>query len=165
MMLWFRQPAEEDLVRAITCADIDQLVGEELGVSEWLVVDQDRVNRFADATDDHQWIHVDQTRAGSELGGTIAHGFLILSLIPALRDQVYEVTDMVRELNYGLDQVRFVRPVPVGRRIRLKLTLNNAARRPDGGVLLTLGCVLELEGDAKPACVADFRVVAYGPAA
>lgn len=152
-------------MRSITCADIERVVGEELGLSEWLVIDQGRVNRFADATDDHQWIHVDPARAGAELGGTIAHGFLILSLIPALRDQVYEVTDMVRELNYGLDRVRFVRPVPVGRRIRLRLTLNNAARRPDGGVLLTLGCVLELEGDPKPACVADFRVVAYSLAA
>lgn len=83
---------------------------------------------------------------------------------PALRDQVYKVTDVARELNYGLDHVRFVRPVPVGSRIRLNLTLNGVTRRPDGGALMTLGCVVELEGEPKPACVADFRVVVYGEA-
>jgi acyl dehydratase len=149
------------LTRLIAFADIPALVGSELGVSRWLAISQDRVNLFADATDDHQWIHVDVERARTELGGPIAHGFLTLSLVPALRDEIYRINDVGRELNYGLNKVRFTSLMRVGRQLRLRLRLEAISERPDGGVMMTLGCVVETENQEKPVCVAEFIVVAY----
>lgn len=138
-----------------SAADLITSVGEELGVSDWLTIDQSRVNRFAEATDDYQWIHVDPARAANgPYGGTIAHGFLTLSLIPALVGQIYEIPTATMRVNYGLDRVRFINPVRVGHRVRLASTLTGVAEIP-GGTQLTLKHLVEIEDVAKPACVAE----------
>jgi acyl dehydratase len=128
--------------------------GEELGTSDWLVVDQERVNTFADATGDHQWIHVDTEKAAAgPFGGTIAHGMLTLSLLPAFLPQIYRVDGVTMAINYGLNKVRFPAPVPVGSRLRA--TSRIATVTPlDGAVQAELSTTIEIEGGAKPACVA-----------
>lgn len=137
-------------------------VGEELGSSEWLEVDQERVNVFADATDDHQWIHVDQEKAKvGPFGGTIAHGFLTLSLLPVLLRQVYRVDGARMVVNYGLNKVRFPAPVPVGSRLRATSTLTDA-KPVEGGVQAEVTTTIEIDGGAKPACVAASVVRIYG---
>jgi acyl dehydratase len=146
-----------------TLADLPSLKGKELGTSEWIEVTQDRVNTFADATDDHQWIHVDIERAKREspFGGPIGHGFLTLSLLIPMWSQVLTVTDATMGVNYGLNKVRFPAPVPVGSKIRLTATLTDVVEVP-GGLQLTVGAVIEREAGDKPVCVAEpiFRV--YG---
>jgi acyl dehydratase len=142
--------------------NLDELagaVGQEIGVSEWITVSQDMIDRFADATGDHQWIHVDRERARkSPLGTTIAHGFLTLSLMAQLRDQVYDVDGIASRLNYGCDKVRFLEPVPSGSRVRLRLKLARVepSRR---GVRVDSECAVELEGAPRPALVADHIVL------
>lgn len=139
-----------------TFRGIDELAesaGVDLGTSDWLVIDQERVDRFADATDDHQWIHVDRDRAaGGPFGGTIAHGYLTLSLAPAMLRQLYRVTGVTMGINYGLGRVRFITPVPVGGRIRASSTVASADRL-DRAVQLTFDTTIELEGAAAPAAV------------
>jgi acyl dehydratase len=131
------------------------LVGTELGVSDWLEVTQKRVDTFADATDDHQWIHVDPVRAAAgPFGAPIAHGYLTLSLLVPLIGGVLAVTDASLTVNYGLEKVRFPAPVPVGSQIRLQAVLS-AADPVSGGVQATVQCTVEIEGSAKPACVAQ----------
>ncbi|GAA1010519.1 MaoC family dehydratase [Acrocarpospora pleiomorpha] len=131
------------------------LVGAELGTSEWTLVDQDRIDRFAEVTGDLQWIHVDPVRAASgPYGATIAHGYLTLSLLPMLVRQACTLEGASRRLNYGLDKVRFPQPVVVGSRVRAVVTLRSVAEI-SGGLRLGLSCVLEIEGAAKPACVAE----------
>jgi acyl dehydratase len=132
-------------------------VGEELGVSEWVAVDQDRINAFADATGDHQWIHVDLERAETEspYGTTIAHGFLTLSLIPGLSKDNYRVDNAKMGINYGLNKVRFLAPVPAGSRIRLRSDLVDARKVNDSTVDLTVRQTVELDGSDKPAAVAE----------
>jgi acyl dehydratase len=131
------------------------LVGSELGVSDWLEISQARVNMFADATDDHQWIHVDPERAAAgPFGGPIAHGYLTLSLVIPLFSQVLTVTDAAMGVNYGLNKARFPAPVPVGSKIRLRATLAAADPVP-GGVQVNVDCVVEVEGGSKPACAAQ----------
>jgi acyl dehydratase len=132
-------------------------VGARLGVSDWVLVDQKTINAFADATGDHQWIHVDAERASRELPGgkTIAHGFLTLSLLPRLRDQVFHVSGVSSRLNYGLGKVRFPAPVPAGSRIRAAFELVAAENRPDGRVLVTLLATVEVDSGERPACVAE----------
>jgi acyl dehydratase len=146
-----------------TIAELPALKGQELGASEWFEITQDRVNTFADATDDHQWIHVDIERAKSEspFGGPIAHGFLTLSLIVPMYGQILRVTDAKMGVNYGLNKVRFPAPVPVGAKVRMVATLKDVEEVP-GGLQLTIGAVIEREGGDKPVCVAEplFRV--YG---
>lgn len=133
------------------------MVGTRLGVSDWIMVDQARIDAFADATLDHQWIHVDTERAERELpaGTTIAHGFLTLSLLPALRAQVFHVSGVSARLNYGLGKVRFPAPVPSGSRIRAAFDLVGAERRPQGQLLVTILATVEIENGDKPACVAE----------
>jgi acyl dehydratase len=132
-----------------------ELVGSELGVSEWLEIDQARVNTFADATDDHQWIHVDPARAAAgPFGGPIAHGYLTLSLVVPLLEQVLTVTDAGLGVNYGLNKARFPAPVPVGSKIRLRVALAGA-EPVAGGVQVSLDCTVEIEGGSKPACAAQ----------
>lgn len=132
------------------------LVGEELGYSDWLEVTQDRVNQFADATGDQQWIHVDTERAAQgPFGGTIAHGFLTLSLIPTVLPQLLDVRGFSMGVNYGLDRVRFPAPVPVGSRVRASAVVEEVTE-VSGGVQTTLTVTFEVEGGAKPACVARF---------
>ena len=138
-------------------AEAVDAVGQELGVSEWIVVDQDRINAFADATGDHQWIHVDVARAGTEspYGTTIAHGFLTLSLIPALSKDNYRVDNAKMGINYGLNKVRFLAPVPAGGRVRVRSGLVDAKKVDDTTVDLTVRQTVELDGSEKPAAVAE----------
>jgi acyl dehydratase len=137
-------------------AELPSLKGKELGSSPWIEITQERVNTFADATDDHQWIHVDVERAKKEspFGGPVAHGYLTLSLLVPLWLQVLTVTDATAVVNYGLNKVRFPAAVPVGGRIRLTATLTDVTE-VTGGLQITASAVIELEGSAKPACVAE----------
>ncbi|TGD89839.1 MaoC family dehydratase [Mycolicibacterium sp. CH28] len=140
--------------------DAVSTIGQELGVSEWLQIDQQRINDFADATGDHQWIHVDVDRAKTEspYGTPIAHGFLTLSLIPALSKDNYRVENAKLAINYGLNKVRFVAAVPVDSRIRVRSTLADAAKVDDNTVNLTVKHTIEIEGVEKPAAVAEMIV-------
>ena len=146
-----------------TMAEVSGLVGQELGTSDWFEVTQDRVDTFADATDDHQWIHVDVERAKAEspFGGPIAHGYLTLSLLVPLLAQVLVVSDTPMAVNYGLNKVRFPSPVPVGSRVRLTATLKEV-EQVAGGLQLTLSAVIEREGSEKPACIAEPVYRYYG---
>ncbi|MDX1450704.1 MAG: MaoC family dehydratase, partial [Acidimicrobiia bacterium] len=129
--------------------------GEHLGYSEWMEITQDRVNRFADATDDHQFIHIDPAAAAQTLfGGTIAHGFLTLSLVVTLVGQIYRVAGIRMAVNYGLNRVRFPAPVPVGSKIRAGAELRSATDVP-GGLQVELTVTVETEGGTKPVCVAE----------
>ena len=132
-------------------------VGQELGVSEWQEIDQDRINAFADATGDHQWIHIDTERAKKEspYGQTIAHGFLTLSMIPLLTKDNYRVENAKMAINYGSNTVRFIAAVPSGGRIRARSELIDAAKVDDNTVNLTVKNTIELEGSSKPAAVAE----------
>ncbi len=136
--------------------DAKALEGVEVGVSDWVVIDQHRIDQFAEATGDHQWIHVDTERAAREMPGgkTIAHGYMTLSLIPALTGNFVEVKNLARAINFGLNKVRFYAPVPVGSKIRARATLLQARLR-GGALLLTSEVRLEVEGERKPACVAE----------
>jgi acyl dehydratase len=151
-------------VKVITSVD-DAIgtVGEHLGVSDWQPIDQKRIDAFADVTGDHQWIHVDTERAASEspYGTTIAHGLLTLSLIPGLSQQNYRVENRKMGINYGLNKVRFLTPVAVGSRVRVRSELLDATKVADDVVNLTVRHTVELEGSDKPAAVADMitRVV------
>ncbi len=146
-----------------TIAELPSLKGSTLGTSEWFEITQDRVNTFADATDDHQWIHVDVERAAREspFGGPVGHGFLTLSLFVPMWSQVLTVTDATMAVNYGLNKVRFPAPVPVGSKIRLTATLADV-REITGGVQLTVGGVVEREGGDKPVCVLEAVMLFYG---
>jgi acyl dehydratase len=132
-------------------------VGQELGVSDWKEIDQKRIDAFADVTEDHQWIHVDVERAKTEspYGTTIAHGFLTLSMIPALSKDNFHVENAVMAINYGLNKVRFLSAVPSGGRIRVRSELIDAAKVNDNTVNLTVRHTIELDGADKPAAVAD----------
>ena len=134
--------------------DLPGLVGQEIGVSDWLEITQERVNQFAEATGDHQWIHVDVARANREFGGTIAHGYLTLSLIPFLSEGMLPLSGAANALNYGSDRVRFTQFVRVGKRVRLRQKI--LAVEPKGpGMQVKAECTIEIEGEAKPACVAE----------
>ena len=145
---------------AITTIDgLDALrsaVGRDLGTSEWLEITQDRVDTFAEATGDHQWIHVDPERARAEspFGGPIAHGYLTMSLTNLFLPQVVEVTGISAGVNYGTDKVRFPAPVPVGARVRGQVTLTEAVDVA-GGVQTTMTITVELDGSDRPACVVE----------
>jgi acyl dehydratase len=139
-----------------TLAELPSLTGTELGTSDWYEVTQDAVDLFADATGDHQWIHVDVERANREspFGGPIAHGYLTLSLLIPMWSQVLSVTDAGMAVNYGLNKVRFPAPVPVGAKIRLTATLAGV-EEIRGGYQLTVAAVIEREGADKPVCIAE----------
>ena len=138
--------------------EIHAAKGEELGSSDWMEVTQDQVDTFADATHDHQWIHVDADRAAQgPFGGTIAHGYLTLSLISALNWQIYRFDGVQMGINYGLNKVRFPSPVKVGSRVRAHTTLADVVDT-GGGVQLTFATTIEAEGSDKPACVAEVLV-------
>jgi len=136
-------------------AGIKAHAGKHLGKSQWLTIDQTRINAFADATGDHDWIHVNPERAKTgPFGKTIAHGYLTLSMVFALIREVYVFEDIKMGLNYGIEKLRFPAPVPVDSRIRLDLTLKEARDVPDG-VQITVGCTIECDASEKPAVVAD----------
>jgi acyl dehydratase len=142
--------------------DLKARVGQELGVSEWLEVTQEAIDAFADATGDHQWIHVDPERAKeTPLGSTIAHGLLTLSLAPGLMEQVMAYDGFAHALNYGYEKVRFPAPVPVGSRVRMRATLSKGDDVP-GGVQITITQTFETEGGEKPVCVAESLSRVYG---
>ncbi|WP_353179578.1 MaoC family dehydratase [Salinisphaera sp. T5B8] len=136
---------------------LEAFVGQEMGVSDWLTIDQERVNQFADATEDHQWIHVDVERAKREspFGGPIAHGFLTLSLLPQLTSQIKRIEGVTTTVNYGLDKVRFIAPVPVGSKVRARQTLESIEPRGDNRYMLRNTVTIEIEGADKPACIAQ----------
>jgi acyl dehydratase len=133
------------------------LIGQELGVSDWLEVTQDLIDRFAEVTGDHQWIHVDVERAKREMPGgkTIAHGYLLLSLLPKLGAGIYKLSWPTRSINYGSDKVRIVNPVKAGARIRLRQSLVAVEDGAPGAHRITVRQTLEIEGEAKPAMIAD----------
>ncbi len=136
--------------------DAKALEGSEVGLSDWRVIDQTRIDQFAEATSDYQWIHVDTERAEREMpdGRTIAHGYLTLALIPALTKDFIEVKQLTRAINFGVNKVRFYTPVPSGARVRARATVLSARRR-GGALLLTSEIRIEVEGERKPACVAE----------
>ena len=136
--------------------DAKALIGEEVGISDWVVIDQHRIDQFAEATADHQWIHVDVERAAREMpeGKTIAHGYLTLALIPALTGDFVQVENLERAINFGLNKARFLNPVEVGSRLRARATVLQARQRA-GALLLTSEVRIEIEGRRKPACIAE----------
>jgi acyl dehydratase len=148
----------ERVLRAVHgLQELEQLAGREVGASAWLTIKQELVDRFADATFDHQWIHCDVERARREspYGGPVAHGFLTLSLIPGFRAQILSLTGVSRVINYGVNRVRFPNAVPVGARVRGVQTIKSVERtKPDSARVIS-GFVIEIEGETKPACVAE----------
>jgi len=143
-------------VKVFSSADeLKAAVGQEVGVSDWLEIDQDRINTFAEATGDHQWIHVDPERAAAgPYGTTIAHGYLTLSLLAMLMKSTYAVEGATMGVNYGLNKVRFPAPVPVGSKVRVRTRLLSADEVA-GGLQVVWNATIELEGSDKPACVAE----------
>ena len=131
--------------------------GKELGVTEWMTISQERIDQFAEATGDFQWIHVDAERAAKEspFGGTIAHGYLTLSLIPMFKDQIYTIEGVKAGINYGLNGCRFLAPVPSGARVRGRFVMKSVQQKGEGRYLLCNEITIELEGSEKPACVAE----------
>ncbi|GAB3547304.1 MaoC family dehydratase [Noviherbaspirillum agri] len=142
--------------------ELKGLVGQEVAVTDWFPVTQERVNLFADATGDHQWIHLDveRSRKESPYGGTIAHGFLTLSLLPMMMQSAVSLPPSKMGVNYGLNKVRFPAPVPVGSRLRGRMTLLEV-EDIDGGVQIVWKVTMEVEGGDKPACVAESIVRRY----
>ena len=142
---------------AVAKQDLPNYAGKDLGYSEWLTVDQDRINQFADATLDHQYIHVDEERAkATPFGTTIAHGFLTLSLIPHLASQVRVVPEnLVMGINYGLNKVRFLTPVKVGSEVRAHVTMKDVNEKKPNQFLVTSEIAIEIKGEDKPALIAE----------
>lgn len=136
-------------------AELQALVGQEIGVSDWLTVDQHRIDLFAESTGDRQWIHTDPARAAAgPFGATVAHGFLTLSLLADLGDQAFVIDDVRMGVNYGLDRVRFPAPVKCGSRVRGRFVLQAYTPLEGGGAQLAVEATVEIEGGSKPACVA-----------
>lgn len=149
-------------MKIINIAEVSKHIGEDLGASEWVLIDQERVNKFADATGDHQWIHIDVERAKRELPtqGTIAHGYLTLSLIPFLASKISRIDGVTRGINYGSNKVRFTNMVPVGSRVRARSKI--IAAEPKGpGLQITNEITIEIEGQDRPACVAETISIVY----
>jgi acyl dehydratase len=145
--------------------DFDHLktaIGRDFGYTDYVVVTQDMINNFAKATLDHQWIHIDEERAkGTPFGGTIAHGFLTLSLLTKFLEDMMLVESMEMGMNYGLNKVRFMRVVPSGAKVRMKATLSNVEDYRGNGVKATLNTVLEIENSTKPVCVAEWIILMF----
>ena len=145
-----------------TLDDAKALEGTEVGVSSWILIDQERINKFADATDDHQWIHTDPERAAREfpLGTTCAHGYLTLSLIPALIEGVVELEGLQRTINYGINKARFRAMVPSGSQVRLRTVLKSARKRA-GALQVVMDCAIEMEGHMRPVASAEVIVMYF----
>ncbi|KRW57536.1 MaoC family dehydratase [Pseudomonas sp. TTU2014-080ASC] len=144
-------------MKSVPTAELASYVGKELGRSDWLTIDQERINQFAECTGDHQFIHVDPEKAKlTPFGSTIAHGFLSLSLVPKLMEGIMIVPEGLKmAVNYGLDSVRFIQPVKVNSKVRLVVTLTEATEKNPGQWLLKAKAVLEIEGSEKPAYIAE----------
>ena len=152
-------------MRTASFEELPSLVGQELGLSEWQLIDQDRINKFADATGDHQWIHVDveRARAESPLRATIAHGYLLLSLIaPSTFEVLTRPLGVAQALNYGLDKVRFLSPVKVDSCVRNRVKLLSVEDKGNGRTLIATENTIEVEGEAKPALIAGALVLVTG---
>ena len=149
-------------MKVVKFAELENYVGQEIGHSEWVTIDQDRVNKFADATGDHQWIHLDVERAKRELPtkGTIAHGYLTVSLIPWLGSQIMKVDGVSRGINYGSNKVRFINMVPVGAKVRAKLKILNVDGKA-GAKQITSEYTIEIQGQDRPACIAETIGIVY----
>jgi len=146
----------------LTIAELEQSAGRDLGTSSWHSIDQEKIHLFAEATGDHRWIHVDPARATQgPFGGTVAHGYLTLSLLPMLMSEVISVTDAQMGVNYGTEKIRFTAPVPSGSRVRLHAKLQRAERRGPG-VVYHVGVEIEVEGQEKPALVGEVVYLAAG---
>ena len=143
-------------MKSVTYEDLPKLAGQETGVSDWVIIDQGRINKFADATGDHQWIHIDVARAAKEMpvGKTIAHGYLTLSLIPFLTGNFLRIEGVARGINYGSDKVRFTNMVPVGSKVRARAKLLSAEPK-SGGMQMRNEVTIEIEGQDRPACIAE----------
>jgi acyl dehydratase len=142
-------------VTTLTLAELEQAGERDLGVSDWVTIDQEQVNQFAEATHDRQWIHVDpEAAAKGPFGTTVAHGYLTLALLPYLVSQVLSVSDATIGVNYGTERIRFTAPVPVGSQVRLKARLLSSERRGEG-VLYHVGVEVEIKGSDKPALVGE----------
>jgi acyl dehydratase len=152
------------MLKLETPKDVLAHIGTQLGPSDWLTVTQEMIDKFAEATGDHQWIHVDVERAKREMPGgkTIAHGYLTLSLLPRLAPTLMSVAKRRRGLNYGSNKIRFISPVPAGSRIRLRQTLLKAEPVEDNGIRITSQMTMEVEGSERPAMVAETISVVYG---
>jgi acyl dehydratase len=142
--------------REVALTELKSLVGQDIGDSPWHDVTQNEINAFADATHDHQWIHVDIERAkkDSPFGGPIAHGYYTLSIVPYLIEQIWIITGISAALNYGLNRLRFPAPVPIGKRVRLHMKLNEATDIP-GGIQITVALTIYVEGATKPSLIAE----------
>ena len=145
-----------------TLSDVTACIGQEVATSDWITITQQQINLFAEATGDHQWIHVDPEKAAAgPFGGTIAHGFLTLSLIPKFFESSFEILDSRMGVNYGLNKVRFIAPVPVGSRLRARMKLLAAELIDQSGLQMTWEVTVEREGSAKPVCVAESLLRRY----
>ncbi|HTR17722.1 MAG TPA: MaoC family dehydratase [Acetobacteraceae bacterium] len=147
-------------MREVAYADLPALAGQEIGVSDWVEISQERIDRFADVTEDRQWIHVDVERARREVGGTVAHGFLTLSMIPVLSQGTWRIEGVSRSLNYGCNKLRFTDVVPAGARIRMRNELLSAEPKT-GGLLLTSRYTIEVEGKERPALIAEWLALVF----
>jgi acyl dehydratase len=146
-----------------TLQEVADKMGQELAISDWITITQERINQFADATGDHQWIHVDPQRASQgPFGSTIAHGFLTLSLMPAFFDSAMKITQTRMAINYGVNKVRFTSPVPVGSKLRARISLKSAEPIEPNGFQMTYSVLVEREGSDKPVCVAETMARRYG---
>jgi acyl dehydratase len=149
-------------MKTVSFEELPKLVGQDVGTSEWVTIDQDRINKFADATGDHQWIHVDVERAKKEMPGgkTIAHGYLTLSLVPMLGAEILRITGVSRGINYGSNKIRFTNMVPVGSRVRARQKLLQVEPKA-GGLQMTNEMTIEIEGQERPACIAETISLVY----
>ena len=148
------------MTRMVDVKELPGMIGQEIGVSDWIKVDQDRIDKFAELCGDHQWIHVDVERAKREIGGTIAHGFLTLSLMSTMSAQIMRVKDVKRGVNYGLNKLRFTGVVPAGSEIRMRMKLV-AVEPKAGGLAITRECAVEVKGQDRPAIVAEWVGLVY----
>ncbi len=141
----------------VSAEKLKKMIGQENGVSNWVLIDQDRINRFADATEDHQWIHVDIEKAKKgPFGAPIGHGFLTLSLIPIFsKSAKYLPEGLKMGINYGLNKVRFISPVPVGSQVRSRMVISAMEEKGPGRILMTTTHTIEIKGQEKPACIAE----------
>ena len=150
-------------MKTVDVNELENIKGQDLGHSDWMAIEQDRINQFADATGDHQWIHLDAEKAAKELPtkSTIAHGFLSLSLIVPLAAQVWSITGAKMMINYGLNKVRFINMVPVGSRVRLGVKISEVNKLDNGGTQVISETTLEIDGQDQPAYLAESIVVAF----
>lgn len=148
------------MMRLIDVKDVAALAGQEVGVSGWHVIDQAQIDMFAKTTGDYEWFHVDVERATREMGGTIAHGFLTLSIVPTLWGEIARIVGYDSGYNYGMDSTRFTAPVRAGSRVRLRATMLEPEHRR-GGVIIGVHCVVEVEGQERPALVTDWKEIFF----